>query len=83
MTSLTLQPVDGSQPSTPHMKARDVPFYLPYGSLICTNRLQSDRPKCRGMLVDPRAFQSHAEIGFFAPGLNHINLLENFKIFVS
>ena len=36
------------------MKARDVPFLMLYGSLICTHRLQSDRPKCRGCLVDPR-----------------------------
>ena len=48
----------------PHMKAWDVPFHLPYGSLICTSRLQSDRPKYRGLLVDPGAFQTHVKLGY-------------------
>ena len=78
-----MQPVDGNQPSIPHMKALDVPFHLPYGSLICTKRLHSDRPKCGGMLANPRALQNHAEMGLFVPGLKHTNLIENFKIFVS
>ena len=30
--------MDGNQSSIPHMKARDVPFHLPYGSLICTDQ---------------------------------------------
>ena len=67
----------------PHMEARDVPFHLPYGSLICTKRLHSDRPKCGGMLANPRAFQNHAEIGSFVPGFNHTYLIGNFKIFIS
>ena len=29
----------------PHLKAMYVPFHLLYGSLICYQRLQSDRPK--------------------------------------
>ena len=65
------------------MKAMEVTFHLGYGSSMCSKKLQSDRPKCRGMLFDPRAFQSHAEIGQFVPGLNHTYLSEDFKIFVS
>ena len=30
----------------PHMNAIDVSFHLLYGSLICYQRLQSDRSKC-------------------------------------
>ena len=65
------------------MKAMEVPFCQGYGSPLCSNRLQSDRPKRKGLLFDPRAFQSHAEIGLFGPGLNHAYPSENFKIFVS
>ena len=43
---------------------------------------QVDRPKCKGMLVDPRAFQNHTEIELFVPGMNHTYLSESFKIFV-
>ena len=56
---------------------------LVYGSLISFKGLQSDRPKCRGMLVNPRAFQSHAEIGVFVPRLNYTYQSEKFKFFVS
>ena len=41
---------------------------------FCSKELQSDRPKCKGMLADPRAFQTHAEIGLFVPGLTHTYL---------
>ena len=81
--AVTLQPLVAYQTFIPHMKAWDFPFPLPYGRLICTNRLHSDRPKCGGMVVDPRALQNHAEMGLFVPGLKHTNLIENFKIFVS
>ena len=66
-----------------HMKAMYVPFQLICDDLAFSKGLQSDRPKCRGMLVDPRAFQNHTEIGLFVPSLNITQLSENFKIFVS
>ena len=59
------------------------PFHFPYGSMICTKRLHNDRPKCGGMLANPRAYQIHAEIRLFVPGLHHTYLKENFKKFVS
>ena len=65
------------------MKAGDVPFHLPYGSLICTNRLQSDRSKCRGMLVDPGTPRGNAEIRCFEPDLNDIFLLRKLKFLIS
>ena len=67
----------------PHMKAICVPFHMGYGSLICSKMLQSDRPKCGKMLLDPRAFQNNAEIRLFVPGLNYTYVLENLKNFVS
>ena len=75
--------MDGNQPSIPHMKAMDVPFHLPYGMLISIHRLHSDRPKCRGGLVDPGTPRRKAEIRCFVPGLNYIYLLEKLKFFVS
>ena len=36
----------------PHMKAVDVPCHFLYGGLTCYQRLQSDRPKCSGVLVE-------------------------------
>ena len=78
-----MQPLVVDHATIPQMKAMDVPCHLVYGSLICVKGLQSDRPKCRGMLVDPRAFQNHTEIGLFVPSLNNTQLSENFKIFVS
>ena len=51
------------------MKGMDVPFHMGYGGLICSKGLQNDRPKCKEMLVDPRAFRTHAEKGLFAPDL--------------
>ena len=71
MTSVALQPMVAGHDSIPHREAMHVSFHMGYGGLICCKRLQGDRPKCKGMLVDPRAFQSHAEIGLFVPGLNH------------
>ena len=44
------------------MKAVNVPFHFPYGRLICSNRLQNDKPKCRGKLEDPGTPQNHALI---------------------
>ena len=74
MTSISLQPVDGNKPPIPHMTARDVPFHMPYGMLISIHRLHSDRPKCRGGLVDPGTPRGNAEILCFVPGLTYINL---------
>ena len=45
MNFLTLQPLVVDQALMPYMKAMYVPFHLLYGSLICYQRLQSDRPK--------------------------------------
>ena len=53
----------GKQATILHMKATYVLFHLMYGSCVCSKRLQSERPKCGGMMVDPGAFQNHAEIG--------------------
>ena len=70
--AVSVQPLAADQGFMPHMKAMDVPFYLPYGRLICTNRLLSDRPKYIGMLADPGTPKSHAEIRLFVPDLNSI-----------
>ena len=45
MNLITLQPLVVDQALMPYMKAMHVPFHLLYGSLICYQRLQSDRPK--------------------------------------
>ena len=67
----------------PQMKDMDILFHMQYGRVLCSKRLQNERPKCEGIVVDPRAFQDHAEIGLFELGLNNTYLLENFKFFVS
>ena len=66
-----------------HMQSMYVPFHLGYGGFMCSKRLQSERPKCGGILVDPGTLRKHAEIGLFVPGLNHTYQLENLKNFVS
>ena len=38
----------------PHMKAKDVPFHIWYGGLICIKAFQSDIPKWGGLFADPR-----------------------------
>ena len=65
-----------------HMKGIWVLFQMRYGSLICPKEWLSDRPKWRGMLADPGAFQSHAESGLFLLSLICTRLSEKFKIFV-
>ena len=45
MNFVTLQPLVVDQAFVPYIKAIYVPFHLLYGSLICYQRLQSDRPK--------------------------------------
>ena len=64
MKSITLKPLGADQATLPHMKAMYVPFHLVYGSLISFKGLQSDRPKCKGLLVDPGAFQTHVKLGY-------------------
>ena len=54
--AVSVQPLAADQGFMPHMIAKEVFFHFLYGSLICSKRLQSDRPKCKGLLVDPRAF---------------------------
>ena len=51
----------------PHIEAIDVPFHMGYGGPITSKRLQSDRPKCEGPLVDPGAFQTHVKLGYLYP----------------
>ena len=51
---VSLQPLGADHATLPHMKAMHVPFHLVYGSLISFKGFQSDRPKSRGMSVDPR-----------------------------
>ena len=41
----------------PHMEAMAIPFHLGYGRMICSKRLQSDRPKSWSMLVEAGALQ--------------------------
>ena len=82
-TSVALQPYGSYHATISQMKDIYVLFHLQYGRFMCSKRLQNERPKCEGMVVDPRAFQDHAEIGLFELGLNYTYLLENFKIFVS
>ena len=38
------------------MEAMDVPFHMGYGGPICSKRLQSDRPKWKGLLVEGGSF---------------------------
>ena len=45
MDSITVQPLVADEAFMPHMEAMYVPFHMGYGSLICCQRLQSDRPK--------------------------------------
>ena len=59
MALITLQPLVANQAYMPHMRAIDVPFHKGYGSLICTQRLQSDLPKCKGMEVEVGRPQKH------------------------
>ena len=59
MNFLTLQPLVVDQALMPYMKAMYVPFHLLYGSLICYQRLQSDRPKWRGMVAEVSQTQKH------------------------
>ena len=44
--AVSVQPLAADQSFMPHMKAKEVLFHFLYGSLICSKRLQNDRPKC-------------------------------------
>ena len=59
-----MQPLGVDHAILSHMRAMDVPFHLVYGSLISFKGLQSDGPKSKGLLVDPRAFQTHVKLGY-------------------
>ena len=59
MNFLTLQPLVVDQAVMPYMKAMYVPFHLLYGSLICYQRLQSERSKCLRVLVEVSQTQKH------------------------
>ena len=43
--AISLQPLGEDHATMPHMKAKDVPFHMGYGVLICSKALQSDRAK--------------------------------------
>ena len=64
MTSVTLLPAGAYQATLPHIKAMYVPFHLVYGSLIYFMGLQRERLKCKGLLVDRGAFQTHVKLGY-------------------
>ena len=46
MALISVQPQVVDHAYMPHMKAMYVPFHMGYSSLICYQRLQSDRPIC-------------------------------------
>ena len=62
--AITPQPLVTDHANILHMEAMDVPFHMGYGGPICCKRLQSDRPKCKGLLVDPGAIQTHVKLGY-------------------
>ena len=51
---ISMQPLGIEQANNPHMKAKDVPFHMGYGGLICSKALLSDEPKWGGRYADPR-----------------------------
>ena len=59
MNFVTLQPLVVDKAFMPYIKAMYVPFHLLYGSLICYHRLQGDRPKCWGLLVEVSRTKKH------------------------
>ena len=65
--AISLQPLGADHATLPHMKAMHVSFYLIYVSMISFKGLQSDRPKCKRLLVDPGAFQTHVKLGYLYP----------------
>ena len=44
-TLIAMQLLVADQAYMPQMKAMCVPFHMVYGKMICSQRLQSDRPK--------------------------------------
>ena len=56
--SVTLQPLASDHATIPRMEAIAIPFHMRYGSMICSKRLQSDRPKSWWMLVEAGATQA-------------------------
>ena len=59
MNFVTLQPLVIEQAFIPYMKAKYAPLHLLYGSLICYQRLQSDRPKWRGIVAEVSQTPKH------------------------
>ena len=51
---ISMQPLVTDHANDPHMKAKDVPFHIWYGGLICIKAFQSDIPKWGGLFADPR-----------------------------
>ena len=52
--AISLQPLGEWHSEIPHMKAKDVPFQMGYGGLICSKALLCDEPKWGGRYADPR-----------------------------
>ena len=50
--AISVQPLGIEHATIPHMEAKDVPFHMGYGGLICSKGLLSDRPKCLRLLVE-------------------------------
>ena len=50
--AISVQPLGIEHTTIPHMEAKDVPFHMGYGGLICSKGLLSDRPKCLRLLVE-------------------------------
>ena len=48
---VTLLPLGADHAIIPHMEAKAIPFHMRYGSMICSKRLQSDRPHKRLSLL--------------------------------
>ena len=51
---ISMQPLVTDHANDPHMKAKDVPFHMGYGGMICSKALLSDKPKREGRYADPR-----------------------------
>ena len=57
-----LYPLGADQTILAHMKAMNFSFHLPYGSLLSSKGLHSDRPKCCSMVPEAGTPQTHANL---------------------
>ena len=63
------------------MKAQNILFQMRYGSLLCSKRLQSDRPKCRGHLVEASPTQKATKCANFDVAVSKCSRFNNWPIF--